>query len=171
MKKFLPKTSKNSQGFTLIELLVVIAIIAVLATIGLAIFSNVQGKARDSKRKSDVGEITKALDVAKGVDLAKYPALVDNLYSSGKVPADPLSTQVYCIAWSLSAVGTLPTDPTSITASCVGGGAAVANVNSAWAPLTNTILPADTAYKVRVCAYLEDTTASPRIVCSTTQAN
>ncbi len=49
------------SGFTLIELLVVISIIAILSTIGLAVFINVQKNARDAKRRQDLDAISKAL--------------------------------------------------------------------------------------------------------------
>ena len=51
------------SGFTLVELLVVISIIAVLSTIGLTIFSNVQKSARDSIRKSDLRTLATALEL------------------------------------------------------------------------------------------------------------
>lgn len=162
MKKALPKTSTNTQGFTLIELLVVIAILAILATIGMAVFSNVQSKGRDAKRRADVAEITKALDVAKGAENATFPALVDTLFTTGKVPTDPVTGKVYCEAAVTTSGGSLPSDPTTTwtAGTCIGGWTAVAN---------NT--PGAGSYKVRVCASLEDTSASPQIVCSTTQAN
>lgn len=166
MKKLLPQTSRNPQGFTLIELLVVIAILAILATIGLAIFSNVQGKARDAKRRHDVAEITKALDVAKGVDAIVFPALADALFTPGIVPKDPTSTRNYCIFWSLTTGRVLLSDPITWTTSCAAG-AATADSSARTTPANNTPA-AGVAYKIRVCAALEDTTD---VVCSTTQAN
>ena len=51
------------KGFTLIELLVVISIIGLLATIVSVGLNDARAKGRDAKRLSDVGQITKALDV------------------------------------------------------------------------------------------------------------
>lgn len=51
------------RGFTLVELLVAISIITILSTIGLAIFSNIQSKARDSIRKKDLNSLATALEI------------------------------------------------------------------------------------------------------------
>ena len=87
MKKLLPKTTHNPNGFTLVELLVVVAIIAILSVIGLAVFTGIQGRARDSKRKADIDEISKALEVhfANG----SYPAVVGSWFANGATPANP----------------------------------------------------------------------------------
>ena len=50
------------KGFTLIELLVVITIIAILSTLGLVLFGNVQSRARDSQRRGDINAIAKAME-------------------------------------------------------------------------------------------------------------
>lgn len=51
----------QQKGFTIVELLVVIVVIAVLATVAIVSYSTVQGRARDSIRKSDLAAIKKAL--------------------------------------------------------------------------------------------------------------
>jgi len=51
------------KGFTLIELLVVIAIIGVLSTIVMASLTSGRAKARDSKRLSDLGQMSKLLNL------------------------------------------------------------------------------------------------------------
>lgn len=53
---------QKKRGFTLIELLVVMAIIAVLSTIIAGNFIRSQMRARDSKRKSDLGQVQRALE-------------------------------------------------------------------------------------------------------------
>lgn len=60
------------RGFTLIELLVVMAIIGILATLGISNFASARIKARDTKRKSDLSTITKALE-AYANDHQSYP--------------------------------------------------------------------------------------------------
>ena len=79
--------SKVKRGFTLIELLVVIAIIGILATFIVASFTSAQQKARDSKRKTDLDAIKKALELYKGDQLAgtypltaNYPAALTASY-------------------------------------------------------------------------------------------
>lgn len=59
------RTQNSKQGFTLIELMVAIAIVAILATIGIVAFGEIQKSARDSKRKSDLEDIRKALYLYK----------------------------------------------------------------------------------------------------------
>lgn len=60
------------QGFTLIELLVVMVIMGILASIGLGSFQSAQTKARDAKRKAELNQITKALEVYYN-DKGHYP--------------------------------------------------------------------------------------------------
>ena len=69
------------QGFTLLEILVVIGIIAVLAGMGAVSYSTAQKKARDAKRKVDLGAIKNAME--------QYYMLCNGLYpqtEGGKVP-------------------------------------------------------------------------------------
>ncbi|OGE08709.1 hypothetical protein A3A60_04465 [Candidatus Curtissbacteria bacterium RIFCSPLOWO2_01_FULL_42_26] len=55
----------KAAGFTLIELLIVITIIGILATLILASFGGAQAKARDGRRKSDLAQIKRAMELAK----------------------------------------------------------------------------------------------------------
>ncbi len=52
---------KRRSGFTLIELLVVIAVIGILSAIGLIAMQGARERARDSKRKTDLGSVRTAL--------------------------------------------------------------------------------------------------------------
>ncbi len=65
MLKLMPNLNAK-RGFTLIELLVVISIIAILITLIVATFGTTQQKARDSRRKTDLDALKKALELFKG---------------------------------------------------------------------------------------------------------
>ncbi len=67
----------QKKGFTLIELLVVIAIIAILSVIGFTVFTNAQKGARDSKRRSDIDSIAKALEIYKSAN-GNYPQIAQS---------------------------------------------------------------------------------------------
>ena len=63
---------KRSEGFTIVELLIVIIIIGILATLVVVQFTNQQKKARDTKRKTDIGAIQTHLE-AYYAENGKYP--------------------------------------------------------------------------------------------------
>ena len=62
---------KSKKGFTLIELMVVVAIIAVLALLGLRLYSTQQIKAKEALVRANAGTI----QVAIQTDLVDRPAL------------------------------------------------------------------------------------------------
>lgn len=108
---------KNNFGFTLIELLVSMAILGILSTIGLGTFRSSQIKSRDARRKSDLGNIQKALEMYQS-DHEVYPSsnnsgqivITSLLDWNGRVqfkdqketiymqelPNDPLASPSYC---------------------------------------------------------------------------
>jgi len=82
----------------MIEILVVVAIIALLTTIGLLSFTQVNKKARDGKRKSDLEQVRSAL-VLYRTDNSVYPTSLNwstmspiASYLSGSSIRDPLNS-------------------------------------------------------------------------------
>lgn len=65
--------NKQSSGFTIVELLIVIVVIGILAAITIVAYNGIQQRARDTQRKSDLSQITKALQLYK-IDNASYPS-------------------------------------------------------------------------------------------------
>lgn len=102
---------QNIKAFTLAELLVVIAIIGILSGMIIVSLTNSRQKARDTRRKLDLSEISLALEhyyddqspnsyvvsateiTINGTTDALTNALVDNYLQ--EMPTDPLSTQSY----------------------------------------------------------------------------
>ncbi len=122
------KLPQRDHGFTLIELLVVIAIIAILATVGLVIYANVQKNARDARRRGDITAISKALEAHYNATQnanctgngGTYCPLAGGWFSSnnGSVPTDPQGggITVYCM-WS-SPTGQTISAPAAWTSAC-----------------------------------------------------
>lgn len=63
-------------GFTLIELLVAMAILAILSTIAFGSFRSTQMRSRDAQRKSDLKQISNALEMFYN-DKNRYPAAMN----------------------------------------------------------------------------------------------
>lgn len=168
MKKQLPNISNNKKGFTLIELLVVIAIIAILATIGAAIFSGVQSRARDGRRQADIGAISKAFEANKDTGSVSYKAPLGTWFAGGAIPADTYTgatPPAYSIVHSSTSGCTAITKPTvwlntSPNPTAAGGTGTCGTVTSATVTLS---VPAG-IITFQVCALLEGGTA-PNIFC------
>ncbi len=89
--------NKTKKGFTLIELLVAMAILGILATVGMVSFRMAQVRGRDVQRKSDLKQISNALELYYS-DHKVYPQVVPEAggtFTDGnttylmEMPADP----------------------------------------------------------------------------------
>lgn len=96
MKKFLPfRFTLLTHGFTLVELLIVISIIAILSTIGFAVYSGVQAKSRDARRRGDIDAIAKVLEVSYnnttcGATVSTpYCPVTAGQFTAGVIPSNP----------------------------------------------------------------------------------
>lgn len=85
---------KKDSGFSLIELLVVVGIIAVLAAVGITIYSGTLKSSRDSKRRADIQAIAKALEAHYDTVKAEYSVINASWFinpdGSASIPTDPL---------------------------------------------------------------------------------
>jgi len=63
---------KKQQGFTIIELLIVIVVIGILAALVLNAFGNIQERARDTERRSDINGLHAQLELFYQ-DTGAYP--------------------------------------------------------------------------------------------------
>ncbi len=96
----------NRSGFTLTELLVVMAVMGVMATIVVALINPVtqQQRAYDARRKSDLSQIQKALELYYN-DYGQYPASGTFTFGSAwgtymsNVPNDPTSSTKTYFYW------------------------------------------------------------------------
>lgn len=77
------------KGFTLIELLVVVGIMAILAVVGIAIYSNNLKRTRDTSRKQDIQAIATVLE--SRYSATGYSALLTTMFVKEEVPFDPLT--------------------------------------------------------------------------------
>lgn len=114
------------RGFTLVELLVVIAIASFLAAIILTSVRSVRAKARDTRRKQDLAEIYKAIELyindmgipppmineagicnffcMSNIDIAPWiSGLMPNYMN--KLPVDPLNNRFYNYRYKVSDSG------------------------------------------------------------------
>ncbi len=97
---------KNKQGFTLIELIIIITILGILAAMISGNFITSLKKGRDARRKADLEQIQRALEMYYE-DKKAYPLTADWTFggqftdlASGKiymvkVPNDPISGKSY----------------------------------------------------------------------------
>lgn len=108
--------NKTARGFTIVELLIVIVVIAILATISIVVYNGVQGRARDSKRYSDLKSIASALELYR-VDQGGYPKCTGGTHRVGDTEQG--STAASCLTTALvpKYMASFPVDPINTTPS------------------------------------------------------
>lgn len=106
---FLSKSSMQSslhkKSFTLIEMLIVIVIIGILAAALVPRLQDVQARARDTKRKADLQQITTAIQLYT-LDKGKFPSTWSNC--SCYVYSPSLDRRMPRLQWYVTS---LPVDP------------------------------------------------------------
>src|SRR5438132_1966579 len=79
---------RRSQGFTIVELLIVIVVIGILAALVIVQFTNVQARARDAERKSDIRALQSKVAEYYALN-GNYPLTINAINSPGNVvPSD-----------------------------------------------------------------------------------
>lgn len=120
---------KKSAGFTLIEILVVITIIVLLTASAVVTYSIFFKQARDAKRKTDVAQISAALEIYRsnndtypvGAGWATLSILTSPVIYIQSLPSDPKNpTYTYYYSGSVSDY-TLGSFLESGGATCVAG--------------------------------------------------
>ena len=102
----------SEDGFTLIELMIVMSLIVILASIGLAIYTNSVTKAKESVLKEDLFRMRDAIDQYYS-DKAKYPSSLQDLVSEKylrSIPVDPFTNSAD--TWREVPAEPDPTNPT-----------------------------------------------------------
>ncbi|MGI5826143.1 MAG: type II secretion system protein [Patescibacteria group bacterium] len=90
------------RGFTLIELLVVMAILGILSSLAFGNFRVSQMKSRDAKRKADLGQMQRALEMYYN-DKGRYPPVGEVELTEGNLGLVDANDTIYIKEW--------PTDP------------------------------------------------------------
>lgn len=109
---------KSKSGFTIVELIVVIVVIAILATITLVVYNGVQARSRDARRKTDIANITKAMELYYS-DHGSYPT------STGSTTINAAWASSVDASWATfetsltgsQAITALPKDPLNVPSS------------------------------------------------------
>lgn len=88
----------NKQGFTIVELLIVVIVIAILATITIVSFNNIQSRARTSAVASELTQASKTIRLAAADAGQVYWPLnvIKDGVKSLKLDASKYTYAVYC---------------------------------------------------------------------------
>lgn len=108
----------SQAGFTLIEILVVIAIIGIITAVVMVSLSTARSKGRDAKRKSDLSQLQKALELYETDDHpTSYPSTGGQWWgvSANGGNRGTSGANAYIPELTPSYISYLPTDPTNNT--------------------------------------------------------
>lgn len=111
-RRRIPHLEPPIPGFTLIELMIVMSLIVILASIGLAVYTNSVTKAKESVLKEDLFRMRDAIDQYYS-DKGKYPSSLQDLVSEKylrSVPVDPFTNSAD--TWREVPAEPDPTNPT-----------------------------------------------------------
>ena len=142
--------------------MVSIAIVAILATIGLVVYSGASTSARDAKRKGDIDAIAKALESQKAPGGYVYTSFISNsnFAGAGGIPSDPKGGWApYCIQVDTTVPPANPstlTNPAAVNWNSSSTGCPAVNN---YANISGYTWPASVT-EWRVCALLENGTSS-----------
>ena len=75
--------NRKAHGFTIVELLIVIVVIAILAAISIAAYTNIQERAKTSRRNSEMAQLLKAITLARTATGKTLGEITGNYYSIG----------------------------------------------------------------------------------------
>jgi type II secretion system protein G len=111
------QNTKPESGFTLIELLVVISIIGLLAAVALVSLNQARVKARDAKRKGDLTQLQKALELYAANNSGAYPSTGGSWWgvSANGGNRTTSGANAYILGLTPTYLTLLPTDPRGIT--------------------------------------------------------
>lgn len=83
----------SSKGFTLIEVLIVVTLVVILASVGMATYSNSVQRAREAVLREDLFRMRDAIDQFYA-DKNAYPQSLQDLVTDGylrEIPKDPMT--------------------------------------------------------------------------------
>lgn len=106
------------KGFTLMELILTMAIIAILSVIGIGSYTQATVKSRDTQRKGDLNQISKAVEMFNN-DKGQYPKALDGVMLcpglDGTENACGGSIFTYSGTHKITYMDKAPNDPTNET--------------------------------------------------------
>ena len=97
LRKYLPIGTKKS-GFTIVELLVVIVVIGILASITVVAYSGIQLQSRLAKTSSDLGELSKAIVVARSLENKTLIGITGSVYTASTCISKVSGTDLAALA-------------------------------------------------------------------------